>query len=292
MKRRLLDVLVAGLALTAASPLLLIAAVGIRLSSPGPVLYFARRIGRDRRKTTRQVEQRPGTPERRQPGYRGREFTMYKFRTMHVGSGTASPITAHRDSRVFPFGAWLRATKIDELPQLFNVLKGDMALVGPRPEAPEIVRDYYSPDDIETLQVPPGLTSPGALYYYTHCEPMLGRDAVLDVYVQRLLPLKMALDRVYVRRATFAYDVRVLLRTIRVVVARSLGIRRFPDPPELRESKASGDMTLGASNGANADDLHTVRSSSPLVCRNHESPLSTVDRTRIARSHHRSAVEP
>ena len=70
----------------------------------------------------------------------------------------------------------MRATKIDELPQLLNVIKGDMALVGPRPEAPEIVDRYYTADDIATLQVLPGLTSPGTLYYYTHCEAMLTGD--------------------------------------------------------------------------------------------------------------------
>ena len=107
---------------------------------------------------------------------------MYKFRTMRV-SANASSITAASDSRVFPFGAFLRATKIDELPQLVNVLKGDMSLVGPRPEAPEIVRDHYTADDLTTLQVPPGLTSPGSVYYYTHGESTLADDAAVDHYV-------------------------------------------------------------------------------------------------------------
>src|SRR4051812_45016081 len=105
---------------------------------------------------------------------------MYKFRTMPMHSDAAgNPITARNDFRVFPFGRFLRATKIDELPQLINVLKGDMTLVGPRPEAPEVVRVHYAKDDLFTLQVPPGLTSPGTVYYYTHFESTLPAEGVL-----------------------------------------------------------------------------------------------------------------
>ena len=161
---------------------------------------------------------------------------MYKFRTMRVDtSHTSSPITAASDSRVFPFGALLRATKIDELPQLVNVLKGDMSLVGPRPEAPEIVRGHYTPDDLITLQVPPGVTSPGTVYYYTHGESTLAADGTVDHYVKRLLPVKLALDRVYIERGRPLYDIRVILRTIGAILARILGRRRFPEPPELAE---------------------------------------------------------
>ena len=97
-----------------------------------------------------------------------------KLRTMHVHTERhhESDHGAERCARV-SFGAFLRAAKIDELPQLLNVIRGDMALVGPRPEAPEIVRSHYRPDDLKTLQVLPGLTSPGSLYYYTHCEALL-----------------------------------------------------------------------------------------------------------------------
>ena len=223
--KRFFDISIALFVLAVASPLLVIGAIGIRLTSPGPVLYCAKRIGRDRR-----ARQRP------EP-YRGREFIMYKLRTMHVGADNGMmPITAWRDPRVFPWGRLLRATKIDELPQLLNVIKRDMSLVGPRPEAPEVVRAHYRADDVATLQVLPGVTSPGTLYYYTHCEAALASDVAMDVYVKQVLPVKLALDRVYLSNATFLYDVRILLRTMKVVVARSLGIRRFPDPPELRHA--------------------------------------------------------
>jgi lipopolysaccharide/colanic/teichoic acid biosynthesis glycosyltransferase len=238
MIKRLLDLLVAGFALAVTSPLFLVAAIGIRLTSPGPIFYRAKRIGRDLRRVYPDVRSTVHpTERRRQDGYRGREFTMYKFRTMRMDtSDAAKPITAANDSRVFAFGAFLRATKIDELPQLINVLKGDMTLVGPRPEAPEIVRSYYTPDDLTTLQVPPGVTSPGTVYYYTHCESKLATETVVEEYVQRLLPAKLALDRVYIKRPTVLYDIRVILRTIVTIVARTLGRRWFADPPELAEA--------------------------------------------------------
>jgi lipopolysaccharide/colanic/teichoic acid biosynthesis glycosyltransferase len=239
MTTRLLDVTVASIALVVTSPLLLTAMIGIKLTSPGPVLYCARRIGRDRRRGLAARFTHAGGPERRQPQYLGREFGMYKFRTMHVGAESLGPITGYNDPRVFPFGAWLRMTKIDELPQLFNVLKGDMALVGPRPEAPEIVREYYSEEDIATLRVPQGLTSPGALYYYAHCEHMLGSESAVRHYTERLLPVKLELDRAYVRNgASLVNDVKVLLRTVLVIASRVIQ-HWFSDPREDRVADAS-----------------------------------------------------
>jgi lipopolysaccharide/colanic/teichoic acid biosynthesis glycosyltransferase len=216
-------------------PVLLVAALGIFLSSPGPVLYRARRIGRDRR--SRPEGGRPAhLPEKRQGPSRGHEFTLYKLRTMRAeASGNGSPITARRDSRVFRFGKWLRTLKVDELPQLVNVVRGDMAIVGPRPEDPDIARNHYSAADKETLRVPPGLTSPGSLYYYTHCEPRLTGENASETYVEEVLPLKLALDRVYLRKATLLYDAQIMGRTIAVIVARVMGRRRFPPPPELLE---------------------------------------------------------
>jgi lipopolysaccharide/colanic/teichoic acid biosynthesis glycosyltransferase len=239
--RRLLDVAITLAVLVTLSPLLIVAAVGIRLTSPGPIFYRARRIARDRRRGQSDGLSTTREPERRlKDGYWGREFTMYKFRTMcAVWDGAAVPITAHNDARVFPFGRLLRATKFDELPQLFNVLKGDMSLVGPRPEAPEIVRSHYTHDDLKTLQVPPGVTSPGTLHYYTHCESTLGTDDVVDQYVRTLLPAKLALDRVYLERVTLFYDLRIMLRTAAGIGARLLGIKGFPEPPELRHLEAN-----------------------------------------------------
>ncbi len=236
---RILDLVAATCVLTLATPLLLIAAAGIRLTNPGPIFYRARRMGRDRRLHPT-ASTRPGYPERRQAGYGGREFTMYKFRTMRVAANSGDAITGRDDARVFPFGGWLRATKIDELPQLLNVVKGDMSLVGPRPEAPEIVRNYYTANDLTTLRIAPGITSPGTLYYYTHGEALLPSKAVVETYVQHLLPVKLALDRVYMRRPSVFYDLQIILRTARLLVARMLGRHNFSDPPEL----ADADVTI------------------------------------------------
>jgi lipopolysaccharide/colanic/teichoic acid biosynthesis glycosyltransferase len=215
MARRLLDLLLASLALIVLAPVLLVAAVGIRLSDPGPILYRGPRVG-----------------------YRRKPFPMYKLRTMRVNqAGFQSAITAQHDPRVFPFGALLRRSKVDELPQLFNVLRGDMSLVGPRPEDPGMVEQHYTPLELETLHVRPGLASPGSIYNFTHGETLLASDDPEKHYVERLLHLKLALDVVYVRRASARYDAAIIARTLRVIVASLLGRRRFPDPPEMAEAR-------------------------------------------------------
>lgn len=203
-------------ALAILSPLFVFAALGIRLSSPGPVFYRAQRVGLHRK-----------------------VFTMYKFRTMAVQEKPGgSAITAKQDARVFPFGALLRRLKIDELPQLLNVLKGDMSLVGPRPEDPKIVFQYYTPQQLQTLRVLPGLASPGSIYNYTHGEQVLGSGAAEEIYLEKFLNIKLALELVYVREASLLYDVKIILRTLRVILAMSLGRRKFSDPPEMKKAKA------------------------------------------------------
>ena len=220
MVKRLLDVVLSGVGLALVAPVLAIAALGIRLASPGPVLYRARRVGR------------AGAP-----------FTMYKLRTMHQRRpGRASRITGQDDPRVFPLGALLRRTKIDELPQLFNVLRGDMSIVGPRPEDPDIVEWHYTPLLRETLAVLPGLASPGSLYHYTHGDALLASGDPETAYVERLLPLKVALDVVYVRHATLRTDVRIIARTLSTIAACLGGRSRFGDPPEAPAARALLDL--------------------------------------------------
>jgi lipopolysaccharide/colanic/teichoic acid biosynthesis glycosyltransferase len=215
MVKRLLDVALAALALVVTAPLVALAAVGIRLSSPGPILYRAERVGRDRR-----------------------PFIMFKLRTMHLRRRSdASRITGADDPRVFLFGAWLRALKLDELPQLWNVLRGEMSLVGPRPEDPAIVTQLYGALGLETLAVRPGLASPGSIYSSTHGAALLAGTDPEAAYAAQLLPLKLALDVVYVRRASLWYDARIVGRTLRVIVRTVLGGRRFADPPELAEAR-------------------------------------------------------
>jgi lipopolysaccharide/colanic/teichoic acid biosynthesis glycosyltransferase len=214
--KRTMDVAGAVVGLIVAAPVLLMAVAAVVLASPGPVLYRARRAGRY------------GVP-----------FTMFKLRTMRLGPAAGgSPITGIRDPRVYPVGRLLRATKIDELPQLVNILRGEMSLVGPRPEDPDLVARCYAPIHRETLAVRPGLTSPGSLYHDTHGERFLAGGEAEDRYVATLLPVKLALDLVYVRRASPAYDLAVMWRTVLVVMGRLLGRREFPEPPELRDAAA------------------------------------------------------
>lgn len=211
MAKRLFDIVASSIALLIVAPLLLLAAIGIRLSSRGPILFRAQRAGRN-----------------------GRPFVMHKFRTMRSDQAPGAPaITSHGDRRVFPFGRLLRALKIDELPQLYDVLRGEMSLVGPRPEDLRIVREHYAPEHWETLSVRPGLTSPGSIYGYTQGEKLIGRRDPEKDYLERLLPVKLALELVYLRRASLLYDFRLLARTAAVIALIALGRREFGDPPEL-----------------------------------------------------------
>ena len=214
MGRRLFDIGAAAAALIVLSPLMLLVAFAIRASSPGPVIFRAPRVGLHRK-----------------------PFSMFKFRTMAVAGDAGSAITGSHDPRVFPFGRLLRRSKIDELPQLFNVLRGEMALVGPRPEDPRFVAAWYRPAHQPTLEVRPGLASPGSLYNFTHGEVQLVGPDVEVAYVERILPLKLALDVVYVQRACFRYDLMIVLRTLVVIVAAAFGKRHFGDPPEMAEAR-------------------------------------------------------
>ena len=213
--KRVLDVVLSVVALVVLSPILSLAAFGVWLSDRTPILYRARLTGRN-----------------------GRPFTMYKLRTMRVNHGAfRSVITADRDPRVFRFGAWLRRAKVDELPQLLNILRGEMSIVGPRPEHPDIVSRHYGPEHRELLGVRPGLTSPGTLYDYAHGDAMVGRSDPERGYVERLLPLRLALDLVYVRRASLAYDAALVARTLRMIAATVLGRGAPGDPPELIQAR-------------------------------------------------------
>ena len=187
-------------------------AVVLRVVSPGPVFYRAIRAG-----------------------FKGREFTLYKFRSMHVAQELdASIITAKDDTRVFAFGKLLRATKLDELPQLWNIVIGDMSFVGPRPEDPAIVHEHYTLDHFRTLDVLPGLVSPGSIFNYTHGEELLDEEDTERCYVEKLLPTKLALEVIYIERASFLYDIGLMFRTVGVLISRMFGRRQFRNPPEFR----------------------------------------------------------
>ena len=188
--------IMAALGLLLSSPLSAAAALAIRADDGGPVLYRARRAGRG-----------------------NREFTMYKFRTMASGADGRGAITGGTDARVTRPGRWLRRFKIDELPQLINVVTGDMALVGPRPEDVGIVERHYTPFLMQSLDVLPGLTSPGSLSYFADEENLPSDPADAErLYVDKILPRKIALDLVYVRNRSWRYDLELVLRTLASIV--------------------------------------------------------------------------
>lgn len=200
MIKRLFDIAVAVLALLVAAPFIVVAAIGIMLTSPGPILYRARRAGRN-----------------------GAQFTMYKLRTMHVAQNEASSITSPGDTRIFPFGNLIRRLKVDELPQFWNILNGNMSLVGPRPEAPDIVEKHYTDWMHETLRIRPGVTSPGAIYNYLMADTLLDDNDPEGSYARNLLPPKLALERGYLERASFFSDLGYVVLTAWAIVAHVLG---------------------------------------------------------------------
>ncbi len=202
--RRLLNVLVAAALLILLAPVILIVAILVRLSGPGPIIYRQRRVGVDRR--------RPGSGGnwRRSVDYGGRLFTIYKFRTMRADADRYGQVWATPDDdRVTPVGRFLRKYRLDELPQLVNVLKGDMNVVGPRPEQPEIfasLRDRV-PGYQRRQRVLPGITG--------WAQVNLAYDRCLDDVRQ-----KVHLDLEYLSKASLAHDVRILMRTIPIVALR------------------------------------------------------------------------
>jgi len=196
--KRLFDALVAALGLLLLSPLFLYISLRIRRDSAGPVFYRGQRVGKG-----------------------GKSFKILKFRTMYENpeSFRGPRITAEDDPRVTPYGRFLRDRKLNELPQLWNVLKGEMSLVGPRPEDPEVVADWSPEVRAEVLSVRPGITSPSSVRYH-HEETLLNGDQVMDTYMSDILPSKLRLDQLYVRHRSFWGDLDVLFWTSLVLLPR------------------------------------------------------------------------
>lgn len=197
--RRASDVVVAGAATLVLSPLLLLIALAVRLTSRGRAIYAQERVGAD-----------------------GATFRVLKFRTMR--SGAIGPaLTAPDDRRVTAVGAVLRRYRLDELPQLLNVLRGDMSLVGPRPEVPRLAR-YRTPEQARVIgRVRPGMTSPTTVVFADEAELLRGQADPERHYVDVLLPRKTQLDIEYVRSSTLRGDLRALWRTVGVLARRRGG---------------------------------------------------------------------
>ena len=203
MIRRLVDILVAALVLLLGSPVFLLLAAAIRLESQGNPFYGGVRAGLN-----------------------GRPFRMWKFRTMVKDAERIGPgITARRDARITRLGALLRRTKIDELPQFFNLFTGDLTLIGPRAEVPEIVARYTLAQR-GVLTVKPGITGPGQIHYTTDQADTIPDGVPADeYYVEHLLGPKLEIDIDYIRNRTLGADLRILFQTVRVILLALLGRR-------------------------------------------------------------------
>jgi lipopolysaccharide/colanic/teichoic acid biosynthesis glycosyltransferase len=209
--RRVLNVTVAAVSLFLVLPLMLLIAAAVKLSSPGPVLFTQERVGLDRRRRARDRRaRRRGDSDRRGPDTGGKVFTIYKFRTMYVNHGNNEQIWAQKDDpRITPVGRVLRAFRLDELPQLWNVLLGHMNIVGPRPEQPEIFQHLRSEivDYQRRQQILPGIT---------------GWAQINDGYDRSFKDVerKLVYDLEYLERRSPAEDVKIMVKTIPVVLGR------------------------------------------------------------------------
>jgi lipopolysaccharide/colanic/teichoic acid biosynthesis glycosyltransferase len=189
LMKRLVDLLVACVLLLILLPLYGAIALAVRLDSPGPILHRARRVGLD-----------------------GRLITVFKFRTMARDAGLGSPITRAKDPRITRLGRALRRWKFDELPQIWNVVRGDMSLVGPRPEDPRLVRRYTA-EQLGVLSVRPGITGPSQLVFRNEEDLLNGEDPE-TIYIRDVLPRKLQIDLEYVRRHNLPNDMKILARTV------------------------------------------------------------------------------
>ena len=216
--KRMFDIVSSSLAIVVSSPLWLLIAVGIKHSSEGPVFYRADRIGKDAKK-----------------------FTLYKFRSMHQyhpeikgqGEQREGGYIANED-RIFPFGALLRKSKLDELPQLINILRGQMSVVGPRPITEAGVKKHYLGKYDNVLTVRPGLACLDSLYDYAHGELVVRDNEEFD---KKVAPMRDYLASMYVDKQSIGLDIYCILRTIKLMY--QIAIQKKKDFPYTKyESEA------------------------------------------------------
>lgn len=191
--KRAFDILCSFLGLTVLSPVLLVVSVLVAVTSPGGVFFRQERIGKD-----------------------GRPFRIFKFRSMRKDNAGLK-ITTGNDSRITPVGRFLRKSKIDELPQLINVLVGDMSFVGPRPEVADYV-NLYTPYQRQVLLVRPGITGLASIRFRNENDLLTASDDPNRTYVEQIMPRKIDLDLEYIPHASVFYDIKLIFQTFAVVI--------------------------------------------------------------------------
>lgn len=195
--KRLFDIVASGLGLVCLSPLFAILAVWIKFDSKGPVFYRQIRVGKD-----------------------NKDFRLFKFRSMRPDSDKLGLITVGgHDPRVTRSGYYIRKYKLDEFPQLINVFKGDMSLVGPRPEVRKYV-DMYTPEQMRVLSVRPGITSLASIRYRNENEILAASDDPDRCYIEQVMPDKLMIDLEYVDRASLWNDIKLIFLTFREIIVK------------------------------------------------------------------------
>ena len=205
--KRIFDILAAMLATIVFLIPWAVIAIIIKIQSPGPAIYKAQRVGKD-----------------------GKLFTLYKFRSMRVDSGAIHSTTLRGDPRIFPFGEFIRKTKLDETPQLINILKGEMSVIGPRPEDKDNADEIYVGKYKDILSAMPGLSSPASLYDYTHGETYESEE----LYEKEFLPKKLDVELYYVQHKSLWYDFKTIIKTVVTILQIAFGKEKFEEPKELQ----------------------------------------------------------
>lgn len=195
--KRLFDIIASGVGLVCLSPLFIVLAIWIKADSKGPVFYRQVRVGKD-----------------------NKDFRLFKFRSMRPDSDRLGLITVGgRDPRVTRSGYYIRKYKLDELPQLINVFRGEMSLVGPRPEVRKYV-ELYTAHQMKVLSVRPGITSLASIRYRNENDILAAADDPDSCYIERVMPDKLAIDLEYVDCATLWNDIKLIFSTFKEIIVR------------------------------------------------------------------------
>ena len=202
--KRVFDIIVSFCGIIILFPLIIIVSILIKITSKGPVLFKQVRVTKN-----------------------GKLFKIYKFRTMRENSEGNKQITVGKDNRITGIGHILRKTKLDELPQLFNVLKGEMSLVGPRPEVPKYV-ELYTDEQIEILKVPAGITDYASIYFSNESELLGEVENPEEFYIKKIMPYKIELNKKYINEIGIMTDIKIIILTI----LKILGLIKL-EPKEL-----------------------------------------------------------
>lgn len=195
--KRLFDIILSSFGILVLSPILVLIAILVKISSKGPIFYRQVRVGKG-----------------------NKDFRIFKFRTMYTGSDKKGLLTVGgRDPRVTKVGYYLRKFKLDELPQLFNVFTGEMSLVGPRPEVRKYV-EHYSESDMEVLTVRPGITDYASIAFRNENDILKESEDPEKKYIEEIMPIKLGLNKKYIAEKGMFKDLSIIFKTITVIIKK------------------------------------------------------------------------